>query len=284
MTLRSIPKADGFVRPKNFQWEIPSDVLDLWAAKPLTAEKDAENTITIFDVIGDDYYGSGFTAKRMDAALRSIGQNPVKVKINSPGGDMFEGIAIYNLLRGHKAEVSVEVMGWAASAASIIAMAGDNISMGTGSFMMVHNCWSMVIGNRHDLAEAAKVFEGFDNGIADIYQGRTELGRDDIFSLMDNETFMGPTEAKENGFADHIDELLVAKTDETAQSKSQNSVRILDAKLAQTGMSRNERRKLISNLKSGRQDAADNVTRDADEKLLADVRQFTKKLKMEKST
>lgn len=284
MTLRQIPKAKAFVRPDNFQWEIPSDVLNQWTDKPLAAGEDTPNTITIFDVIGDDYYGSGFTAKRMDAALRSIGKNPVTVKINSPGGDMFEGIAIYNLLRDHKAEVSIEVMGWAASSASIIAMAGDTISMGTGSFMMVHNCWSMVIGNRHDLAEAAKVFEGFDNGIADIYQGRTDLDREKIFSLMDDETFMGPTEAKQHGFADQIDENLVAETADTEQTKAQNAVRILDAKLAQTGMSRNERRKLISNFKSGTQDAADNVTRDADEKLLASVRQFTEQLNMEKST
>src|SRR5262245_53778386 len=156
MTIRKLPEAKTIARPQNFQWDAPSDVLAKWAERPLAADSTDANTITIYDVIGEDLWtGGGFTAKRMSAALRSIGKNDVTVKINSPGGDMFEGIAIYNLLREHPAKVTVDVMGWAASAASIIAMAGDEIRMGLGTFMMVHNAWGMVIGNRHDMRAAA---------------------------------------------------------------------------------------------------------------------------------
>lgn len=90
-----------------------------------------DDSTTIFDVIGENGMGGG-------VSLRRIGPNAVTVQINSPGGDMFEGIAIYNLLRTHPAAVTVEVLGLAASAASIIAMAGDDIRMSPGSFLMLH--------------------------------------------------------------------------------------------------------------------------------------------------
>jgi ATP-dependent Clp protease protease subunit len=205
MTIRQMPAAKTFERPQNFQWDAPSDVLAKWAERPLAAESDDPNTISIYDVIGEDFWsGGGFTAKRMSAALRSIGKNDVTVKINSPGGDMFEGIAIYNLLREHPAKVTIDVMGWAASAASIIAMAGDEIRMGLGTFMMVHNAWGVVIGNRHDMRDAADLFEGFDSAIVDIYAARAKIERKQIEKLMDAETFMGPSEAVEKGFADSI--------------------------------------------------------------------------------
>src|SRR5690606_3204451 len=135
------------------------------------------------------------------------------------GGDMFEGIAIYNLLRAHKAKVKIEVMGWAASAASIIAMAGDEIVMGLGTFMMVHNAWGVVIGNRHDMRDTADLFDGFDSAIVDIYQARTGQDRDAIEKLMDAETFMGPSEAMENGFADRVDNDLSAEPSNSSHSE-----------------------------------------------------------------
>ncbi|MBA3446957.1 MAG: Clp protease ClpP, partial [Pseudaminobacter sp.] len=208
MSLRKLPEARVFARPQNYQWDAPSDVLAKWAETPNAAASDADTdaTISMFDVIGEDIWsGAGVTAKRISAALRSIGNRDVIVRINSPGGDMFEGIAIYNLLRGHPAKVTVEVMGWAASAASIIAMAGDEIRMGSGAFMMVHNAWGVVIGNRHDMRHASDLFAGFDSALADIYEARTGMKRADIEQLMDAETFMGAAQAVDNGFADVVD-------------------------------------------------------------------------------
>jgi len=266
MSLRKLPEARTFQRPQNFQWDAPSDVLAKWAEKPLAATADDPNTITIFDVIGEDFWsGGGFTAKRMSAALRSIGSNDVRVQINSPGGDMFEGIAIYNLLRGHPAKVTVEVMGWAASAASIIAMAGDEIRMGLGTFMMIHNAWGVVIGNRHDMRDAAELFDGFDAAIVDIYEARTGMKRTAIEKLMDAETFMGPSEAVKNGFADMVDDALGAD-----QSEAENHVagavsarRRMDAALAKQGVPRVERRRMFAELAGGTHDAAPTATHDA---------------------
>jgi ATP-dependent protease ClpP protease subunit len=193
----------------------------------------------------------------MSAALRSIGKNDVTVQINSPGGDMFEGIAIYNLLRAHPAKVTVEVLGWAASAASIIAMAGDNIRMGLGSFMMVHNAWGMVVGNRHDMRDAADLFDGFDAAIADIYEARTGMKRADIEKLMDAETFMGPSEAVKNGFADVVDDGIDApEGDAKNMDRGLMARRQTEAALARAGFSRETRSEMLLEMGVGARDAA----------------------------
>ncbi len=250
MSLRKLPEAKTFQRPQNFQWDAPSDVLTKWAETPLAADKSDDSTITMFEVIGEDWWtGGGVTAKRVSAALRSIGDKDVTVKINSPGGDMFEGIAIYNLLRAHKAKVTVEVLGWAASAASIIAMAGDEIRMGLGTFMMVHNAWGVVIGNRHDMREAADLFDGFDSAIVDIYEARTGMKRADVEKLMDAETFMGPSEAVEKGFADVVDDgIEQPEGDAKNMDRGLMARRQTEAALARAGFTRDKRSELLTEM------------------------------------
>lgn len=264
MTLRVLPEISGFKRPKNYQWDPPSDVLAKWAERPLAAEDTGDDTITIFDVIGaDPWTGGGVTAKRISAALRSIGKRNVTVQINSPGGDVFEGIAIYNLLRQHPARVTVDVMGIAASAASIIAMASDEIRMGLGSFLMVHNVWGCVCGNRHDMRDAAALFDQFDGALADIYVARSGAERPDVVDLMDGETYMNASDAVERGFADVVDDGLEAREAKAESAAGVYGKRRLDAVLAGTGMSRAERRRLMNDSLGGTHDAALPVTHDA---------------------
>lgn len=261
MSLRSLPNAPTMARPQNYQWDAPSDVLAKWAEHPFAAAPgaDADATISIFDVIGEDGWTGGVTAKRISAALRSIGNRDVIVRINSPGGDMFEGIAIYNLLRTHPAKVTVEVLGWAASAASIIAMAGDVIRMGLGSFMMVHNAWGLVIGNRHDLREAASLFEQFDAALADIYEARTGMDRVGIERLMDAETFMTAAQAVEYGFADAVDDGVAAPSgDAKSTDRRLMARRQTEAALAKAGFTRTMRSEMLSEL-------IGSATRDADQ-------------------
>lgn len=262
MSLRSLPNAPTMARPQNYHWDAPSDVLAKWAEHPFAAAPgaDADATISIFDVIGEDgWTGGGVTAKRISAALRSIGNRDVIVRINSPGGDMFEGIAIYNLLRTHPAKVTVEVLGWAASAASIIAMAGDVIRMGLGSFMMVHNAWGLVIGNRHDLREAASLFDGFDAALADIYEARTGMARAEIERLMDAETFMTAAQAVEYGFADAVDDGVAAPSgDAKSTDRRLMARRQTEAALAKAGFTRTMRSEMLSEL-------IGSATRDADQ-------------------
>lgn len=278
MSLRNLPEAKTFARPQNYQWDAPSDVLSRWAeAGPMAASED-DATISVLDFIGEDFWsGTGVTAKRISAALRSIGEKPVTVQINSPGGDMFEGIAIYNLLRAHPAKVTVEVLGWAASAASIIAMAGDEIRMGLGTFVMVHNAWGIVIGNRHDMRDAADLFDGFDGALADIYQARTGLKRAEVEKLMDAETFMGPSEAVEKGFADAVDEKISGKTGEDKKNAAHRerlmARRQTEAALARAGFTRDRRSEILAELQApaALRDASrnPNAARDAGVKVAA---------------
>lgn len=245
MSLRKLPTPPTFERPQSYAFDAPAVALEKWT--PRAAVEDQAATISIYDVIGQDFWtGEGVTAKRVSAALRSIGQVPVTVNLNSPGGDMFEGLAIYNLLREHQAEVTIKVMGLAASAASIIAMAGDRIEMGLGTFLMVHNSWGMVIGNQQDMRDAAETFAEFDAAMADIYAARTGLSSAEIADLMAEETWLRPAIAIEKGFADatfdapkHDD-----KNDNDANT-AQSARAKLDATLARAGMPRSERRRLI---------------------------------------
>lgn len=258
MSLRKLPAVKAFTKPDSYQWDAPSDILARW--QPLAAEADSGGTVSIYDVIGlDPWSGDGFTAKRMAGALRAIGEKPVEVLLNSPGGDMFEGLAIYNLLREHPAEVTVKVMGMAASAASLIAMAGDRVLMGAGSFLMIHNSWGVVIGNRNDMRAAADVFQEFDAAMAEIYVAHTGLDPDEVAQMMDAETWLRASEAIARGFADGE---TAAPPASASGQRAVNARRRLDAILAEKKMPRSERRQLLREA-TGMHDAADTVMHDA---------------------
>lgn len=244
MTLKSLPPApEGrpFAREKR---DLPSSAMERWNGAIKAAKAD-DNSISVFDVIGADWFGEGVTASRIAAALRSIGGEDVTVNINSPGGDMFEGLAIYNLLREYEGKVTVKILGLAASAASIIAMAGDDIQIGRGAFLMIHNCWVYAMGNRHDLAQIAADMEPFDRAMNDIYCARTGLDKATIDAMMDAETYIGGSDAVDKGFADRLLSADEITDDDESPSAA---LRKLDALLAKTDTPRSERRKLLKAL------------------------------------
>lgn len=252
MTIKSLPAApEGrpFAREKP---DLPAAAMERWNGS-IRAARDGDNSISIFDVIGADYWGDGVTASRIAGALRSLNGADVTVNINSPGGDMFEGLAIYNLLREYDGKVTVKVLGLAASAASIIAMAGDEVQIGRGAFLMIHNCWVYAMGNRHDLAQIAADMAPFDKAMSDIYQARSGLDAETVDRMMDGETYIGGSEAVEKGFADSLlsaDE--IADDDESPAA----ALRKLDALLAKANTPRSERRKLLKALSGSMPGAA----------------------------
>jgi len=225
------------------------------------ADSEGDATISIYDVIGVDYWsGEGMTAKRIAAALRAIGERDVTVNLNSPGGDLFEGLAIYNLLREHPGKVTVKVLALAASAASIIAMAGDTIQISRAGFLMIHNTWVVAVGNKNDLRDFADQLEPFDASMADIYAARTGIDAKKVAKMMDAETWIGGQAAIDDGFAD---ELLPSDQVENKQARSDAlAVRKIEAALRQT-MPRSEAMRLISELKSGLSDSAGSGGREA---------------------
>lgn len=209
-----------------------------------------DRSISILDVIGYDWWtGEGVTARRVAAALRSLGPGPVTVNINSPGGDLFEGLAIYSLLREHQGHVTVKVLSLAASAASVVAMAGDTVQIARAGFLMIHNGWVIVSGNRNDLREIAEWLEPFDASMADIYAARTGADPKAMAKLMDAESWVGGSSAIDQGFADEL-----LPSDQVGQGEAKahaSAVRRIEAALRASGLPKSEAVRLISEFKSG---------------------------------
>jgi len=240
----------------------------------IKAAADSDVSVSILGEIGESFFTEGVTAKRISAALRSIGQKDITVNINSPGGDVFEGLAIYNMLREHKAKVTVKILGVAASVASIIAMAGDRIEVPLAGFIMIHNTYVGALGDRHDLREFADVLEGFDGVFADVYASRTGMDAKALGKMMDKETWISGKDAVEKGFADALLPADEVAHDATAANDTQiNAAARIHALLAKGGATRNERSKLLNAFKSGTQNAADDTTQNAgvDQGLLAQL-------------
>jgi ATP-dependent Clp endopeptidase proteolytic subunit ClpP len=160
-----------------------------------------EAEVTIYDVI-DRWFGVSPTAVR--DALKDAGEvKTIRVRINSPGGNIVDGTAIYNILKSHKAKKIAVIDGVAASMASVVAMAGDEIEMGEGAYMMIHNPLGVVWGGEaDDMREMADLLDKMKGQLVGIYERRTGMDAAEISQMMDEETWMTAEEAIENGFAD----------------------------------------------------------------------------------
>lgn len=256
MSMKSLPGAPTGRPSAGVRSDILPRAFDRWNPGVQAAVDEGDDrSISIYDVIGYDYWtGDGVTARRIAGALRSLGAGPVTVNVNSPGGDVFEGLAIYNLLREHQGEVTVKVLGLAASAASIIAMAGDTVQIARAGFFMVHNVWTVAAGNRNDYRELADWLEPFDSALADIYAARTGSDVKAMGKLMDAESWIGGSSAIDQGFAD---ELLPSDQVSQGSAKAQaNAARRLEAALRASGLPKSEAMRLISEFKSGVGDPA----------------------------
>lgn len=247
----------------------------------IKASDENENTIGIYDPIGYDYWDdSGVTAKRISAALRSLDGADVVVNINSPGGDVFEGLAIYNLLREYKGHVTVRVLGVAASAASFIAMAADEIQIARAGFFMIHNAWTGLWGDRNDLRETADFLEQIDDTIADIYHVRSGLSMDELKADMDKERWINGRDAIDSGFADAFLPSDVVVEDTKNFTKEKVAAHKADILLAKAGMSRSSRRELIQDLKGtpgATNQATPSASNDVLESVLQSMRNATEK-------
>lgn len=170
-----------------------------------TAEDPA--TLSIYDEIG--FWG--VQAKDFISDLGKVTAKAINLEINSPGGDVFAGIAIYNALKASGKTINAKVMGVAASAASLIAMAGDTIEMPKNTFMMVHNPWSMAIGNADELRETADTLDKIGGALEATYVAKTGQTPAKIKELLSKDTWMTADEAKELGFATVVTDDVKAK-------------------------------------------------------------------------
>lgn len=164
--------------------------------------------VLIYDPIGADWFGNGVTAKKFRDDLAALGPvSQITVRINSPGGEVFDGFAIYNALKQHEARVTVYVDGLAASIASVIAMAGDDIRMGEGAMLMVHSPWTVSIGDADDMRQVADVLDKIEVGLVDAYESRSGQPRATVEQWMQGETWFTRDEAIAAGLADGLAEV-----------------------------------------------------------------------------
>ncbi|HEA1048909.1 ATP-dependent Clp protease proteolytic subunit [Escherichia coli] len=157
--------------------------------------------ISIYEEIG----GFGITAKQFAEDLKALGDvSHIDLRIHSPGGDVFEGIAIYNLLRNHPAEITVYIDGVAASMASVVAMAGDRVVMPENAMMMIHKPWGISGGNAGDMRDYADLLDKVETVLVPAYARKTGKSAQEITAMLEDETWMDGKECLKHGFADEL--------------------------------------------------------------------------------
>ncbi len=164
------------------------------------------NQVAEIDIFEDIAF-FGITAKTFSEDLKDLGDfSEIIVNINSPGGDVFEGLAIFNILRGLNKKVIVNINGIAASIASVIALAGDEINIADNGFFFVHQVSGGAFGTADDIEKTAEDIRKIQDQIVNIYINKTGLSKEKITQLMEDESLLTAEEAKELGFVDNITE------------------------------------------------------------------------------
>ena len=165
-----------------------------------------EAEILIYQDIGQGWDGVGIAADQFVRDLQEVEASTVHLRINSAGGSVFEGLAIYNALRRHPARVVTHIDGLAASIASIIALAGDEVRMAENAFLMIHNAHGMTVGTAKEMREMADTLDKVGESLVGVYARRTMKPRARIAAWMDAETWFDAEEAEREGFVDAVGE------------------------------------------------------------------------------
>lgn len=168
-------------------------------------ESGDEATIYLHGVIGG-WWGD-IDATEFTKALTAIKASTIHLRINSPGGDVFDARAMMTAVKQHPAKVIAHIDGLAASAATDICMACDEREISKGAFFMLHNAWTIAIGDRFDMHEVGNLLEKVDNAITDDYMAVSKQEREQVTAWMDAETWFTADEAAEHGFVDRIVEV-----------------------------------------------------------------------------
>jgi ATP-dependent Clp endopeptidase proteolytic subunit ClpP len=178
---------------------------------------DAVAEVYIFDEIG----AYGITAQDFIAEMKEYKDTPVNLRINCIGGDVFDGMAMYNIIKKREAKTTAYIEGIAASMGSVIALAADEVVMAENSLFMIHNAWGGAMGEAEDMRKTASVLEKISGEIASIYKRKTRLSLDRITDMMDEETWLNAEEAYELGFIDSIsDSIKVAAKYDVSKFKN----------------------------------------------------------------
>ena len=185
--------------------------------------------IYIFDEIGN----YGITAKQFIADIKNLKGKPINLRINSLGGDVFDGMAMYNVIKRREAKTTVYIEGIAASIATIIALGADKVVMAENSLFMIHNAWGGTMGDAKDMRKTAETLEKISGELTDIYSKKTGLSNKVIKEMMNEETWLNSEEAYDLGFVDVVSDSIkvaakydVSKFKNITQEEIQNKLSI----------------------------------------------------------
>ncbi|WP_406819889.1 ClpP-like prohead protease/major capsid protein fusion protein [Proteus mirabilis] len=180
----------------------------------IQAKEDQTADIYIYDEIG----GWGISARRFTEDLLSLGNlSHINLHIHSPGGEVFDGIAIYNQLKNHSATITVYIDGLAASMASVISMVGDTVIMPKNAMMMIHKPWGVSWGDANDMREYADLLDKLENVLIPAYVAKTGKTTEEITAMLEQETWLDGDECVEHGFADKVIEPVKAMASLTSK-------------------------------------------------------------------
>jgi len=252
MSIRKLPDVRNFVEPEDFEPVPSADAVNHWL--PSIRYDGASDGLTVIEILTeigkDPWTGQGIDATDVAAQLK--GAKDVLVVMNTLGGSFAQAVTIYNLLRGHPGKVIVKVIGMAASAGSIICMAGDEIQMGPAAFMMIHNGQGVCQGDRHAMQNAATNLEAIDASIRDLYVARTGKHANGIAQMMDAETLMNARDAIKAGFADSL--IPAGQITEQVTNSMTTAIaakKFADVVFAHAGVPRSRRREIFAAIKAG---------------------------------
>jgi len=220
----------------------------------IEAKSEEETEIIIYDVIGYPY-NDAFDLVR---ALGEIKGKNITIRINSPGGDVFDGLAIYNALREHKARVTTKNEGIASSIASIIALAGDEVQAHKNAMYMIHDPWVLTAGNQYELRDIADILAKISVNMVDIYSDNSNIGKRELKEMMKEETWLTAKEAKDRGFVDTVLDTGVAKANFDLSMfanvpAGEPTIRKKEQALRDVGFSQKEAKALLSRRREGTQ-------------------------------
>ena len=173
----------------------------------MTAKSSNELEVLLYEMIGTDFWtGEGVTAKSFAEDLKAAGEGIRKIhlRVNSPGGNVFDGLAIYNTLLSHGAKITAQVDGLSASIASVITMAASEISMGDNAMMMIHNPSTVIAGDSNEMRRMAETMDKVKTSMITAYRRHTSKSVEEVGALMDQECWMTANEALDNGFAETV--------------------------------------------------------------------------------
>jgi len=166
----------------------------------INAVSDDEAEVLLYDVIGWPFNDATEFVK----TLSEMRQKTITVRVNSPGGDVFDAMAIYNAIRGHGSKIVTRIESLAASSASFISLAGKEVQAYQNAMVMIHEPWAYIAGNQYSMRETADILEKISGNMIDIYSEHTKVGKRELKDLLKAETWFTAKEAKEKGFVDTI--------------------------------------------------------------------------------